>query len=130
MRRTIRRKQASLRPPPDDAARSPHYRTTRRPWKSRRWADDVPCNTSSAHRQVRAGRRASAVPDPGLADTALGLDRTRLLLATALSLAALAALTALAALATLTALATWATRIITSVPAAFTAAWATTRSSG
>ena len=93
----------------------------------------MPCNTSSAHRQVRAGRRASAVPDPGLADTALGLDRTRLLRATALSLAALAALTALAALATLTALATlatWATRIITSVPAAFTAAWATTRSSG
>ena len=130
MRRTIRRKQASLRPPPDDAASPPHYRTTRRPWKSRRWADDVPCNTSSAHRQVRAGRRASAVPDPGLADTALGLDRTRLLRATALSLAALAALTALAALATLTALATWATRIITSVPAAFTAAWATTRSSG
>ena len=90
----------------------------------------MPCNTSSAHRQVRAGRRASAVPDPGLADTALGLDRTRLLRATALSLAALAALTALAALATLPALATWATRIITSVPAAFTAAWATTRSSG
>ena len=96
----------------------------------------MPCNTSSAHRHVRAGRRASAIPDPGLADTALGLDRTRLLRATALSLTALAALTALATLATLaalttlTALATWATRIITSVPAAFTAAWATTRSSG
>ena len=92
----------------------------------------MPCNTSSAHRQVRAGRRASAVPDPGLADTALGLDRTRLLRATALSLAALAALTALATLATLATLtalatlATWAIRIITSVPAA----WATTRSSG
>ena len=83
----------------------------------------MPCNTSSAHRHVRAGRRASAVPDPGLADIALGLDRTRLLRATALSLTALAALATLTALATL---ATWATRIITSVPAA----WATTRFSG